>query len=138
MRTIECGHPDQPYFALNKCKVCYYRDYNAAKWTPEFTRTFNLKRAHNLTVEEYDNKFKAQDGVCAICGRPPKKTRLHVDHKHTTGNCLMKEQRPAGHAKKYDGGQHRGLLCYHCNIGIGYLENPDWLTKAQVYLAKYA
>ncbi len=58
--------------------------------------------------------FAKQNGVCAICGNPPKKTRLAVDHNHTTG-------------------KNRGLLCGSCNGVLGYLDNPVWLEKALIY-----
>ena len=138
MKKPTLCHPERLHFALGKCKKCYYRDYNATKNTQEFNRTNNLKRSHNMTVEQWKTMDSAQNGLCAICGRPPSNTRLHVDHKHTKGNCLMKGQRPKGHHKKFDGGKLRGLLCYHCNIGVGYLDNSDWLAKATAYLAKYA
>jgi hypothetical protein len=49
--------------------------------------------------------FKAQDGCCAICRRPPKKIRLAVDHDHKgSGRTSV-----------------RALLCMICNrkvIGV--------------------
>ena len=45
-----------------------------------------------------------QGGVCAICRTNPHKTKaLHVDHHHKTGRI-------------------RGILCWNCNVFVGYLE----------------
>jgi len=118
MKTAEC-HPDQKYFALGKCKECYYRDYNAKKNNSPDGRTYwrmhNLKRDFGITIEEYDAMLTKQGGVCAICKRPPNKNRLAVDHDHTTGEV-------------------RGLLCPSCNRAVGYFENGTWRQAAENYL----
>jgi hypothetical protein len=54
----------------------------------------------NLSIEEYDRILNHQNGNCAICCRPPRKTRLAVDHDHKTGKI-------------------RGLLCWVCNKTLG-------------------
>jgi len=71
-----------------------------------------------MTVEKYDAMLKSQKGKCALCGNPPKKIRLSVDHNHKTGNI-------------------RGLLCYRCNrYVLGRLTLIQ--CKAMVdYLEKY-
>jgi Recombination endonuclease VII len=79
----------------------------------------HLKGAHGLTPEWYDQRFKDQNGLCAICGNPPQKFRLRVDHDHKT------EVR-------------RGLLCNSCNVALERVETiPDWHAKALAYLAQY-
>lgn len=83
----------------------------------------NLKRRENklvqvygITVEQYDELFRRQNGKCAICSRPPKTRRLHVDHCHRTKIV-------------------RGLLCYNCNYGLSWFkDNPQFLLKASKYL----
>jgi len=71
-----------------------------------------------LTLEEYDQLLASQNGVCAICGTPPKLggRRLDVDHDHKT--------------KKV-----RGALCNRCNRGLPWFsDNPDRLRAAADYL----
>lgn len=46
--------------------------------------------------------FEAHSGLCDVCGRPPTRHRLHVDHDHATG-------------------VFRGLLCLNCNQAAGLL-----------------
>lgn len=78
---------------------------------------YRLKRHFGITVEDYRAMFEKQGGVCAICGAPPPNKRgFHVDHDHKTGKI-------------------RGLLCHHCNVGIGNLRDSiDMLRKALAYL----
>ena len=68
---------------------------------------------------DYDTMLAAQNGLCAICQRPPTSGRgkkLHVDHDHGTG-CI------------------RGLLCHDCNTGLGkFLDSPSLLQDAISYL----
>jgi hypothetical protein len=41
-----------------------------------------LEKSYGITLDEYNQLLKSQDGVCAICKRPPKKNMLSVDHDH--------------------------------------------------------
>jgi hypothetical protein len=78
-----------------------------------------LARNFGLTVEQYNEMLISQGGVCAICRGKPRgrKTRLSVDHCHTTRKI-------------------RGLLCDHCNRAIGILgESPEVLARAADYLS---
>ena len=77
-----------------------------------------LKRAYNVTLEEYEKKLKEQNYCCAICNkhRDKFKRNLSVDHDHTTN-------------------QIRGLLCIICNTNVGVVE--DKLEMIQKYLNKY-
>lgn len=63
----------------------------------------------------------AQGGLCAICKQPPSSGRykkLCVDHDHKTAKV-------------------RGLLCYNCNMGLGYFhDNSIALEAAVAYLGK--
>jgi hypothetical protein len=66
----------------------------------------NLKRYYKLTLEEYEELFKAQNGQCKICETHQDEVdrRFDVDHNHETGRI-------------------RGLLCIKCNRGIGLLQD---------------
>lgn len=88
-------------------------------------RKHKLKKKFGLTVEDYEEILAAQNGVCAICGRPERRRSKHgeikalaVDHDHETGAI-------------------RGLLCHDCNVGVGYLgDSLERLMDAAVYFAK--
>lgn len=76
-----------------------------------------LKDRFGITVERYWKIYFDQNGLCKICGKPQcVGTKLDVDHDHETG-------------------QVRGLLCRHCNAGIGLLKDSIVLIrKALRYL----
>jgi hypothetical protein len=44
-----------------------------------------LQRTYGISLAEYNQMLKDQNGVCAICHQPPKEggRNLHVDHMHT-------------------------------------------------------
>lgn len=82
-------------------------------------RRGDLRRSYGITVEQYDQVFEIQGGVCAICGGVNLDgRRLFVDHNHETGKI-------------------RGLLCLPCNYALGYLkESPELFIKALHYLIR--
>jgi hypothetical protein len=80
----------------------------------------NLKK-YGITPENYQEFFNKQEGKCAICSSSEvsvarRSYNLFVDHDHKTGKV-------------------RGLLCHHCNTGLGqYRDNTELLQKAIEYL----
>ena len=74
------------------------------------SRDSYLRRTYGITEAEYDKILKKQKGVCWICGKPPKKRRLHVDHEH------VKRDKKADPKLKRT--KVRGLLCWGCNTAI--------------------
>jgi hypothetical protein len=85
-------------------------------------KDLHLQRKYGIDIEQYEKLLEQQNGKCAICGRDEQSTRykkLAVDHCHDTGEI-------------------RGLLCSHCNRGIGLLgDNPDTLESAITYLKNH-
>lgn len=79
-----------------------------------------LRNEYGLSLEGYETLLKKQNGVCAICHLPPEDgQRLHVDHNHITGKV-------------------RGLLCRHCNVGLGYFkEDPRLMSAAISYIGEH-
>lgn len=85
-------------------------------------------RKHGLTPEQFNQMLEDQDHKCAICPTPIKETyassrsranQATVDHCHETGKV-------------------RGLLCHHCNTGIGLMsDDPDRLESAARYLRSH-
>ena len=83
----------------------------------ERKRAANIKYRYGMSLEEYEAMLQRQGGVCAICyekcasGKP-----LSVDHCHATGAL-------------------RGLLCSHCNHGLGkFKDDVELLDRASCYL----
>lgn len=81
------------------------------------SKSNDLKKSYGITLEEYDKLLESQGGGCAICGGKDERFKfLPVDHCHKT--------------KKV-----RGLLCQHCNRGLGYFrDSPELLRAAIAYL----
>ena len=78
-------------------------------------RKYELKIKYNITIEDYNSMFEAQNGRCKICGIKNHEfdidKNLSVDHDHET--------------KKV-----RGLLCINCNTNLGWFEeNRDNILK---------
>lgn len=93
-----------------------------ARYEADPTRDLDAKRKYRYGIDRatYDAMLAAQHGRCAICGGPPGRSRLHVDHDHITGAV-------------------RGLLCGPCNQGLGFLrDDPDVLRAALRYLEAHA
>jgi hypothetical protein len=81
-----------------------------------------LRRKFGIGLKEYQEMHEAQGGLCKLCGRPErtKQRRLVVDHCHFTGKI-------------------RGLLCHHCNTGLGnFMDDSSLLLKAVSYLGDTA
>lgn len=89
---------------------------------PEVHRRANLKRYYGMTPADYDARLEEQGGVCAICKTAtPGAKRKHfmVDHCHETRTI-------------------RGLLCTHCNLGLGkFGDNIEGLERALAYLKRH-
>jgi len=83
-------------------------------------RKYALKSAYGITPEQFMTLLEAQGGGCAICATktPGGNGTFHVDHDHSTDKL-------------------RGLLCNHCNRGIGcFKDNPESLIMASAYLKR--
>ena len=99
----------------------YRRRKNADPEYNEANRIRNkLRDAYGLTPGQYDAMVVACKGVCEMCGKPERQAkRLAVDHNHKTGVV-------------------RGLLCHHCNCGLGHFNDSiEDLEKAIAYLKKF-
>lgn len=93
------------------CKEC--RRKNALKT--------NIKR-YGISIEEFEDILSNQGGGCGICGQKEsvsfdgKKTRLSVDHNHSSGGI-------------------RGVLCRKCNAAIGLLnDDAELVQRAADYI----
>lgn len=103
------GHT--PDVEMKGCLACRQAKYKAT------ARPKVLRNKYSMTTEEYALRLTAQEGRCAICREEPTEDKsLGVDHSHVTN-------------------ENRGLLCYRCNLGLGYFrDREDWLASAAEYL----
>jgi hypothetical protein len=84
----------------------------------EYNKSIFLRRKYNIDLEEYYKILNEQNNQCAICKKSSTdlKYMLAVDHCHKTGKV-------------------RGLLCSHCNTGLGqFKDDPNLLQLAINYL----
>lgn len=103
------------------CKVC--QNLRSTSYARENkhkipTTGYSLKRRYGITSDDYAKILASQSYRCAICGTTTCHTgrNFSVDHCHTTGKV-------------------RGLLCAHCNVGLGnFKDDPTLLTNAIKYL----
>jgi hypothetical protein len=74
-------------------------------------------KKYGLTEDSYAELLRNQNNVCAICHKECQVyRRLCVDHDHETGVV-------------------RGLLCNHCNSGLGkFFHDKNLLAKGIEYL----
>lgn len=79
-----------------------------------------IKAAYGLSLEDVDAMLSTQGHSCLICGSTTSSGRnWHIDHCHTTN-------------------QVRGILCHHCNVGLGHFkDDPEILSSAINYLNKF-
>lgn len=128
-RELNCFYKTK-YGHRKECKFCIserQKAYRAAnpeairekwrraskKYMTSDRRWNKTLRKYGLTEETYNIMFDQQSGQCKIC----KSDRfLVVDHCHDTGSI-------------------RGLLCHHCNSGLGqFRDSEDFLLAAIEYL----
>lgn len=73
-----------------------------------------IRRLYGLSIEAYERMFKEQNGACKICQQQNYDgKRLFVDHDHDTGTV-------------------RGLLCHHCNAGMGHFKDDPYLLQVAI------
>jgi hypothetical protein len=82
-----------------------------------------VRRKYGMSQQEYSALLAAQGGGCAICGglfAGGSRRNLNIDHDHATGRV-------------------RGILCAHCNKGLGlFRDRYDLLQKAIDYLGGHS
>lgn len=91
--------------------ICYsFDNQRLASWK---------RQGFQITIDKYDELLKKQNNQCALCGRHCSEFfhLLSVDHDHKSGRI-------------------RGLLCYSCNLRLGWLETTIGLKKIMWYLRK--
>jgi hypothetical protein len=79
----------------------------------------NYLQKYGITVEDKDEMAKAQGDRCAICKEPlADAVTICVDHCHESD-------------------QIRGILCHHCNIGLGHFKDSPKLLQQAIYYLDY-
>jgi hypothetical protein len=125
-KSLELFHksPKSKLGVMSSCKKCAHQYLQEKRKDPaqkekhkEYGRRSSLKSRYGITIEDYDELYKLQNGLCKICKSTDKGTkRLSVDHNHESGKV-------------------RGLLCQKCNRGLGLFNDSIFLfTEAIKYI----
>jgi len=108
-----------------KWEKIFKKDYEAKK--KKFGNLLSLHKccqARGITIEQYNEMLKKQNGKCAICEQEETRKcgvtkgilRLSIDHCHKTNKV-------------------RGLLCHDCNTGIGkFKDKTGMILRALLYV----
>jgi len=82
----------------------------------QYGRRRNLELTYGISLDEYNQMFQDQDSRCAVCRSDDPGRYWTVDHDHLTGVV-------------------RGILCWHCNVGLGHFRDDiSALVAAADYL----
>ena len=87
--------------------------------TPEMRRSYvwrcKLRQKYNLTPEQWEAIFNAQERRCAACHSldPRGGTGWHTDHNHKTKTV-------------------RGILCSKCNLALGLVDDSIEILRGLI------
>lgn len=129
-RTGECAHCGPVSLKRRNPRT----PDGAVRWSCKKSEVFTSTQRrrgwvqrYGMTVADYDAMEARQNGVCAICGGPPRAgSNLHIDHDHA---CCPVRKRSCGKCV-------RGLLCPTCNVLLHHFDaDPDFVDRITSYLA---
>lgn len=132
-------HPEISIGDVRSCNSCrqvkFVGEFPRRKMHLDICKTClteqDINPVYSITNHRIQEIFAEQDGRCSICDRmfkPGKMDNYHIDHDHdccpgqsSCGKCV------------------RGLLCHHCNVGLGnFKDDIDRMKRAIAYLERYA
>lgn len=121
---FELRGPSRPGERITRCNVCekerrkeVYQKHKQKRLNAAYDK--QLKK-WNLSAEDFEILSAKQNDVCLICQKTCSSgSRLSIDHDHKTNKI-------------------RGLLCKHCNFGLGHFQDDiNLLRKAIEYLNEF-
>jgi len=106
--------------AAPNSKQCLRHEYLA--------RLSQIKVKYGLSKDAYEQMVKESNGRCAICQCIPYVKGLSRNDREKVSQTLVIDH-------DHETGIVRGLLCAHCNYGLGHFKhNPVLLERAKEYL----
>ena len=115
------GHHADRYVSSRRCTICdqtrwatpAYKAKRADTWRRNRRRYRSSKDLRKYGVCRVQ-LFNEQKGRCALCNTSVRLgQQCHIDHCHITGKA-------------------RGLLCHHCNSGLGSFKDDPRLLRAAI------
>lgn len=107
-----------------RCRILYHKKRNHyleknMKYRikhPETLRSYKLKTKYGISISEYEELYKSQNGKCFLC---ESKDNLCIDHNHISGKV-------------------RSILCKKCNTALGMVnDNSLLLRKMADYIERH-
>lgn len=83
-------------------------------------KKYKLRKRYGLTLSDLADLQRDYPacGICAVNFNTIPEKACHIDHEHTSGDI-------------------RGLLCHHCNLGLGnFKDSPELFDKATQWVNK--
>ena len=113
-----CQYLPKAAFCLTKGKVNW--------WCRKCCNWLHRLYKYGVRLEDYLFLYKLQHSCCALCGNKLRRGfTTTVDHYHVQDFKKL---------SRVDKRQHiRGLLCRHCNTGLGFLESSPFLLSTKVH-----
>ena len=113
------AYPKQPDTCMYCPKPMARRENGRRRICQDCNRERKYLYQYGIDLIDYREMWESQGGLCGACNQPETALRadgtvrwLCVDHDHATGLV-------------------RGLLCYHCNQGVGHFkDNTEYLQGA--------
>lgn len=108
-----CGHRRDRHqweWDVKKPGPCNVRKCDCTRFLHRIDKHAALRKS-----ADYEALVAKRGEVCWICGKPPGKRRLHIDHDHREMYV-------------------RGLLCFPCNARLDNRVTSRWLRDAADYL----
>lgn len=106
------------YQSANPEKIIEYSDkYRKSeryrRMSRAYSRAVYLRETYGITTDEFDQMLDSQGGRCAVCRSDDAGKTWTVDHDHIDGSI-------------------RGILCWHCNVGLGHFRDdiPNLIAAA--------
>jgi hypothetical protein len=92
------------------CKQCYREKRKTSKReVSESERKCNLMKRYGLSIDDYDNMMKEQEGKCGCCKEEFNREEyrgIHIHHDHESGQVI-------------------GIWCKNCNMAEGFIKTLD-------------
>lgn len=118
----------QNLFGINNTRSDGLQTY-CTQCAKEQQSKWYYKRKHGISLEERDQMLIDQDRKCAICGRKTE-FQFKAGKLTNTGEFAVVDH-------CHESLKIRGILCGHCNTGLGaFKDNPETLEAAIIYLLK--
>jgi hypothetical protein len=123
------NHLKKYYFKCKKCHLLTTKKTSQKTTEKRKKGHFNkiwysyyLKYKFNITMKQYEDMLKEQQGKCKICNKEETmkkrnydcKKMLSIDHCHITGKI-------------------RGLLCHRCNVALGSFKDSIEILESAIH-----